>query len=533
MQNKFNKQKRASVAEVLNECQVDRSSIHGIPTWRNLSTDAACNKNIKTKYSNLLPDGTVEGTCFDGSALPDIETTKSLLSKLCEVMIRFDANPKFYLKGDFAKLIELLNGALIHLYTNELKVDTNDKILDVDDENNISSTLSLAYNPENETVCLLGKNGDIIASIDVDDLINKKQDKDLTAVANNVAIFNTEGNTVDSKTRIGGSVLNNNPDGNTLATEQAVQKAIDDIEIQVAENDPLLKVNNQKKLFSTINLKHDSINHELQLLGQNNVILARVPTLDFIKDSVLDTASFGFYIKRANEYIPSTSTDPDALPYVVLTFNTDAGKTPIYLSFNDLVSYTIDAAKEQLWAELQKYVDETKEELQKYVDESTEELQKYIDETKEELNNSTDLKASKVKENNTKDKIAILTADGDLQNSKIIIGNENFQQIPIVRLVSGEQYYYVNISVDQAYTNLTGQAVYSDMRCSEEIGKIEAHVGSSRVTINIDGVLQPADIITHPTYVSTIAATELGVKNYITSYVSTQKDINNILNIIP
>jgi gas vesicle protein len=100
--------------------------------------------------------------------------------------------------------------------------------------------------------------------------------------------------------------------------------------------------------------------------------------------------------------------------YVVLTFNTDAGKTPIYLSFNDLVSYTIDAAKEQLWAELQKYVDETKEDLQKYVDESTEELQKYIDETKEELNNSTDLKASKVKENNTKDKIAILTAEGDL-----------------------------------------------------------------------------------------------------------------------
>jgi len=67
------------------------------------------------------------------------------------------------------------------------------------------------------------------------------------------------------------------------------------------------------------------------------------------------------------------------------------------------VSYTIDAAKEQLWAEVQKYVDE-----------STEELQKYIDEIKEELSNSTDLKASKVKENNTKDKIAILTAEGDL-----------------------------------------------------------------------------------------------------------------------
>jgi len=122
----------------------------------------------------LLSDGTVEGTCFDGSALPDIETTKSLLSKLCEVMIRFDANPKFYLKGDFAKLIELLNGALIHLYTNELKIGTNDKILDIDDENNIFSTLSLAYDPENETVCLLGKDEDVISSIDVDDLINKK-----------------------------------------------------------------------------------------------------------------------------------------------------------------------------------------------------------------------------------------------------------------------------------------------------------------------------------------------------------------------
>lgn len=515
MQNKFNTQKRASVAEVLNECQVNRSSIHGIPTWRNLSTDAACNKNIKTKYSNLLPDGTVEGTCFDGSDLPDIETTKSLLSKLCEVMIRFDANPKFYLKGDFAKLIELLNGALIHLYTNELKVGTDDKILDIDDENNIFSTLSLVYDLENKTICLLGKDEDVISSIDVDDLINNKQDKDLTAIANNVAIFNAEGNTVDSKTKIGGSVLDNNPDENTLATEKAVQKAIDDIEIQVNENDPLLKVNDQKKLFSIINLKHDSTNHELQLLGQNNTILARVSTSAFIKDSVLDTASFGFYIKRDNEYIPSTSEDSNALPYVVLTFNTDAGKTPIYLSFNDLVSYTIDAAKEQLW----------------------EELQEYIDATKEELNNSTEaalaLKASKVEGNNTKDKIATLTEEGDLQNSEVIIGQETFKESSIAAITCQGQRYYINVPIESIYTDLTGTPIYSDVFFRNEVGSISGQGASGIIQVTINNNSKQASIGKYTGYMPNIVATELGVENYITSYVSTSKDIDNILTTIP
>lgn len=458
-----------------------------------------------------------------------LEDMQELLN---EIKIRFDTNPNFYLKNDYKSLINFISqlfnkhkasnfggSAIITtipdysklyiaiepgIYNNFLNSEQEAFEITEDD----FDEKIVIFNPKFDGTLYYEK-----VVIDISKSISTKVDKVKNAVEGNLSSLDNEGNLVDSGKKVGSSTLEENPNENTLATEQAVQKAIDDIEIQVAENDPLLRVNNQKKLFSTINLKH--VNNELQLLGQNDVILAEVSTSDFIKDGILDTASFGFYIKKGDDYIPSEATDPEALPYVVLTFNTDAGKTPIYLSFNYLVSYTIDAAKEQLWAE----------------------LQKYIDETKEELNNSTeaalDLKVSKVKGNNTKDKIAILTEGGDLQNSEVTIGQEKFKESSIVTITWQDQRYYVNVPMELIYTDLTNTPIYSDMFFKNEVGYISGQGMSGAVYVIINNNFAQATIGEYTGFMPNIVATELGVENYITSYVSTYEDINNILNTIP
>lgn len=149
---------RPSVMQTLNQCQVERSTIHGIPTWRNISTSAKCNKDICKKYTSTT-DTTEFGDCFGEDDKLGTYNPTELLQKLCEVMIRFDANPKFYLKSDYQKLIELIKeilSSIIYIINNHNQV-TEKEVLEILINNNIINVIT---NKNNDP--LTDKNNNIL-----------------------------------------------------------------------------------------------------------------------------------------------------------------------------------------------------------------------------------------------------------------------------------------------------------------------------------------------------------------------------------
>lgn len=93
--------------------------------------------------------------------------------------------------------------------------------------------------------------------------------------------------------------------------------------IGVAEGDKVLGLNN-KKLSSTLNLKYDSTNKKIQLLGIGDAKIAEIDASDFIKDGMVDNVQF----------------DPDS-KFLTITFNTISGKDAIPIDLTSLVdTYT-------------------------------------------------------------------------------------------------------------------------------------------------------------------------------------------------
>lgn len=93
--------------------------------------------------------------------------------------------------------------------------------------------------------------------------------------------------------------------------------------IGVAEGDKVLGLSG-KKLSSTLNLKYDSTDKKIQLLGINNAKIAEIDATDFIKDGMVDNVQF----------------DP-ASKNLTITFNTISGKQDITVDLTSLVdTYT-------------------------------------------------------------------------------------------------------------------------------------------------------------------------------------------------
>lgn len=91
----------------------------------------------------------------------------------------------------------------------------------------------------------------------------------------------------------------------------------------VATGDKVLKLN-ETKLSSTLNLKYDSTNKKIQLLGINNAKIAEIDATDFIKDGMVNKVEF----------------DPET-KILTITFNTDSGKEAITVDLSSLVdTYT-------------------------------------------------------------------------------------------------------------------------------------------------------------------------------------------------
>lgn len=96
--------------------------------------------------------------------------------------------------------------------------------------------------------------------------------------------------------------------------------------IGVAEGDKVLGLSN-KKLSSTLNLKYDSTNKKIQLLGIGDAKIAEIDAADFIKDGMVDNVRF----------------DPDSKVLTII-FNTISGKDAIPIDLTSLVdTYTAGA----------------------------------------------------------------------------------------------------------------------------------------------------------------------------------------------
>lgn len=91
----------------------------------------------------------------------------------------------------------------------------------------------------------------------------------------------------------------------------------------VKANDQVLALEGTS-LTSTIGLSYDSGNKKIKLTGIGKAEIASIDASDFIKDGMIDTATF----------------DPETKK-IILTFNTDSGKKPIEINVSSLVdTYT-------------------------------------------------------------------------------------------------------------------------------------------------------------------------------------------------
>ena len=90
------------------------------------------------------------------------------------------------------------------------------------------------------------------------------------------------------------------------------------VSLSINSNDKVLTQSNDG-LFANINLTWDK-EQGLKLIGKDSIVIATIPATDFIKDGMLDNATYDEETHK-----------------ITLTFNTDAGKQPVELNLSDLV----------------------------------------------------------------------------------------------------------------------------------------------------------------------------------------------------
>lgn len=112
-------------------------------------------------------------------------------------------------------------------------------------------------------------------------------------------------------------------------TELGLKAQVDEVEVPVTgvkSGDKVLKLEGTE-LTSTITLDYVSSAQTIYLRGLNGNPISEISAKDFIKDGMLDSATL--------ETNPSGQTPGT---YIVLTFNTDAGKSePIYINVTSLI----------------------------------------------------------------------------------------------------------------------------------------------------------------------------------------------------
>lgn len=94
----------------------------------------------------------------------------------------------------------------------------------------------------------------------------------------------------------------------------------------VKAGDKVLKVESDKTISSTISLYYDTSGKKIQLLGIGSEVIAEIDATAFIKDGMINAVE-----------LVSDPEDQDPGTYIKITFNTDAGKEPIFLNVTSLI----------------------------------------------------------------------------------------------------------------------------------------------------------------------------------------------------
>ena len=89
---------------------------------RTLNTNSPSNQSLLEDFQTIdeiltIPYST--NSCFDLNNLPKTTELSTLLSHLCELMIRFDSAPNKYQKADYEHFVKTITNALIYLYTKD------------------------------------------------------------------------------------------------------------------------------------------------------------------------------------------------------------------------------------------------------------------------------------------------------------------------------------------------------------------------------------------------------------------------------
>lgn len=136
-------------------------------------------------------------------------------------------------------------------------------------------------------------------------------------------------------------LLINSGTGNVTLTETAKKGLSANINLPVtgvASGDKILSLSGTN-LSATVGIEYNKDTKVINLTGKghtasNPVILGTISAIDFVKDGMLDSAKLVYRDTNGKEVTVPTK---GYTPYLVLTFNTDAGKSEIPVDMTNLV----------------------------------------------------------------------------------------------------------------------------------------------------------------------------------------------------
>lgn len=101
----------------------------------------------------------------------------------------------------------------------------------------------------------------------------------------------------------------------------------------VAEGEKVISVSTNGLLSSTLSLKYDSAAQKINLYGKaedETNLISSIDATDFIKDGMLENAELKVFETEIDATHPAGT-------YIVLTWNTDGPKTPMYINVTSLI----------------------------------------------------------------------------------------------------------------------------------------------------------------------------------------------------
>lgn len=101
----------------------------------------------------------------------------------------------------------------------------------------------------------------------------------------------------------------------------------------VAEGEKVISVSTNGLLSSTLSLKYDSVAKKINLYGKaedETNLISSIDATDFIKDGMLEKAELKVFGTEIDATHPAGT-------YIVLTWNTDGPKTPMYINVTSLI----------------------------------------------------------------------------------------------------------------------------------------------------------------------------------------------------